>query len=190
MYCRVVDFKFGGSLLKKVETLIFFQNSKKMCTRVVIPIYTILSRINSKNSNIMCTQILVPTYTFIWGQIFSYVGLSTHVGISNFDFKQLVGSTVVQPSYTILGPTNSSSIIIYVLCLIILSLYDSCICLLYLQVPVDLTRTLSLSWTYCMMYEYRYGLSISRLRAYYIRRYSTTKYLDKSVPVPLALTTD
>ena len=73
----------------------------------------------------MCTKILVPTYTLFWGQILLYAGLSTHVGISNLDFKQLVGSTVVQSSCTILGPTNSSSSIIYVLCLIILSLYDS-----------------------------------------------------------------
>ena len=81
-YSRVVDFKFGGSLLKKVETLIFFQNSKNMCTRVVIPIYIILSIINTKNSNIMCTDILVPTYTLLsrinikkqWYNVYSDTG--------------------------------------------------------------------------------------------------------------------
>jgi hypothetical protein len=65
MYSRVVDFKFGGSLLKKVETLIFFQNIQKMCTRVVIPAYTITSRKNTKKSILMCTNILVPTYTLV-----------------------------------------------------------------------------------------------------------------------------
>ena len=88
-------------LKKSKLRFFFFQNSKKMCTRVVIPIYTILSRINTKNSNIMCTMILVPTYILLQGQIFVYVGLSTHLGICNLDFKQLVGSTVVQLSCTI-----------------------------------------------------------------------------------------
>ena len=65
MYSRVVDFKFGGSLLKKVETLIFFQNIQKMCTRVVIPAYTITCRKNTKKSILMCTNIMVPTYTLV-----------------------------------------------------------------------------------------------------------------------------
>ena len=56
----------------------------------------------------MCTQILVPTYTFIFGQILSYVGLSTHVGIIILDFKQVVARTVVYLLCTIVGPMYSS----------------------------------------------------------------------------------
>jgi hypothetical protein len=56
----------------------------------------------------MCTQILVPTYTFIFGQILSYVGLSTHDGIIILDFKQVVASTVVYLLCTIVGPLYSS----------------------------------------------------------------------------------
>ena len=63
----------------------------------------------------MRTQILVPTYTFIFGQILSYVGLSTHVGIIIFDFKQVVASTVVCLLCNIVGPIYSSS-----------RLFDSC----------------------------------------------------------------
>jgi hypothetical protein len=61
----------------------------------------------------MCTQILVPTYTFIFGQILSYVGLSTHVGIIILDFKQVVASTVVCLLCTIVGPMYSSSGLFY-----------------------------------------------------------------------------